>query len=193
MAEADGDRHLEPEGVGRGPILDHRVAQILKRKPTVGDQIEADLRPDGKIAAAISIVVHRVIQLVVGRLLVKKPVDAQSDLPGDGMHAVKFPDELVSRLVIIRSILEVDEVLQLGADFFPPFQVSEPADRARGIVVLSDVENVGRAPASAGEVEVCFVEEMPTPLRDIYLTPPGPTGRGLIRIANGAGFTWTAC
>jgi YVTN family beta-propeller protein len=29
--------------------------------------------------------------------------------------------------------------------------------------------------------------------RDIYLTPPGPTGRGLIRIANGAGSTWTAC
>ena len=29
--------------------------------------------------------------------------------------------------------------------------------------------------------------------RDIYLTPPGPTGRGLIKIANGAGSTWAAC
>jgi hypothetical protein len=29
--------------------------------------------------------------------------------------------------------------------------------------------------------------------RDIYLTPPGPTGCGLVRIANGAGSTWTAC
>jgi hypothetical protein len=32
-----------------------------------------------------------------------------------------------------------------------------------------------------------------TRLRDLYLTPPGPTGRGLIKIANGAGSTWTAC
>jgi len=29
--------------------------------------------------------------------------------------------------------------------------------------------------------------------RDIYLTPPGPTGCVLIKIANGAGSTWTAC
>ena len=29
--------------------------------------------------------------------------------------------------------------------------------------------------------------------RDIYLTPPDPMGSGLIKVANGAGSTWTAC
>jgi len=164
VAEADGDRHLEPEGVGRGPVFDHRVAQILKGKPTVGDQIEADLRPDGKIAAAISIVVHRVIQLVVGRLLIKKAVDAEGDLPGKSMRAVEFPGELVSGLVAVRGIPEVNDVLQHGADFFSALQVRDPTNRCCGIVVLSDVENVGRAPASARKIEVSFVVEMPTPL-----------------------------
>src|ERR1035438_10470626 len=47
VPETDRHRHLEPEGLGYRRVLDHRVAQVLKGKPAVGDQIKANLRPDG--------------------------------------------------------------------------------------------------------------------------------------------------
>src|SRR6266496_764371 len=45
--------------------------------------------------------------------------------------------------------------------------------------------------ASRRQIPLCSPGSML--FRDIYLTPPAPTGCGLIKVANGAGSTWTAC
>ena len=55
--------------------------RYLTAKPPWGIRLKRTSGPDGKIAAAISVVVDGVIQLVVGHLLVKEPVEPEGDFP----------------------------------------------------------------------------------------------------------------
>ena len=72
-----------------------------------------------------------------------------------------------------------------GAGF--PFQIKSLEDGVDDSVHGLDVDKADHRPCSSPDFDETSFD------RDIYLTPPGPTGCGLTNLANGTGSVCMAC
>src|ERR1700735_2674377 len=72
--EADRNAHLEPEGVALRLVLDQGIADIFHGQNRVPAEVDADLGPNGKIAAAIAVSDHKAVLVIVRGLLIEVAV-----------------------------------------------------------------------------------------------------------------------
>lgn len=136
-SEMQGHCHLKPESIACRLVFDQRVAEILEDRyamPCMNPHFGAD----GEVAALVAAAEDGSILLVIRGLLIEVAIHTHRHVARHLLHGHVLPRELVAAAIVRSGIVEVHDVLVLGADF--PLsamrKIGEGSHRGCGVVIL---------------------------------------------------------